>query len=110
MIPMCLTVLLLPFDKDSDEEESASSCNPESDSGENEDDALRRKCQSLAERYGLTNRETEITEYLMQGRSQPYIKDVLHISLSTVGPHARSIYRKLGAHTKQELIDLLSGE
>ena len=30
--------------------------------------------------------------------------EVLHVSLSTVRTHSQSVYRKLGVHSKQELI------
>ncbi|MEC4175396.1 helix-turn-helix transcriptional regulator [Adlercreutzia sp. R7] len=68
--------------------------------------------QDIAERYGLTNRECEILGMLLQGRSRPYIRDTLYVSISTVDTHVRHIYAKVGVHNKQELIDLAqqSGE
>ena len=62
--------------------------------------------QDITERYGLTNRECEILGMLLQGRSRPYIRDTLYVSISTVDTHVRHIYAKLGVHNKQELIDL----
>lgn len=62
--------------------------------------------QDIAERYGLTNRECEILGMLLQGRSRPYIRDTLYVSISTVDTHVRHIYAKVGVHNKQELIDL----
>ena len=45
-------------------------------------------------------------EYLLEGRSHPYIRDELFISKSTVDTHVRHIYSKTGVKSKQELIDL----
>ena len=47
---------------------------------------------------------------LAQGRSQPYIRDVLYLSKNTVSTHTRHIYKKLDVHSKQELLDLLEDE
>lgn len=60
----------------------------------------------VAERFGLTAREREILELLLEGRSRPYIRDTLYLSLSTVDTHIRHIYAKANVHNKQELIDL----
>ncbi|WP_251231435.1 helix-turn-helix transcriptional regulator [Adlercreutzia aquisgranensis] len=57
-------------------------------------------------RYGLTNREAEILHMLLEGRSRPYIRDTLYVSISTVDTHVRHIYAKVGVHNKQDLIDL----
>lgn len=64
----------------------------------------------LAERYALTPRETEIFLLLAKGRSAPFIRDELTISLNTVTSHMRRIYRKMDLHTRQELLDLVNGE
>ena len=42
-----------------------------------------------------------------EGRSYQKIADSLGISLGTVQGHVKSVYRKLGVHTRQEVIDLL---
>lgn len=71
------------------------------------DDLFEREAEALSERYGLTARETEIATYLLAGRSRPYIRDELVISLNTVHAHTRNIYSKCGVHTQQELMDLM---
>lgn len=63
-------------------------------------------CIAMAERFGLTPRETEILGFLLEGRSHPYIRDELVISKSTVDTHVRHIYAKTGVSSKQELISL----
>lgn len=66
--------------------------------------------QALGERYGLTNREREILEYLAHGRSVRYIAETLVISENTAWTHAKRIYAKTGAHGKQELMTMVDAE
>lgn len=61
----------------------------------------------IAESHGLTERETEILRYLLAGRSRPRIAQILCISENTVSSHVQHVYRKLGVHDRQELLDLL---
>lgn len=61
----------------------------------------------LQERYGLTNREAEVAVLLAEGRNIPFIQKELVISKGTAQTHSRNIYRKLGIHHRQELIDLV---
>lgn len=70
---------------------------------------LRNKARALRQEFGLTARETEIAELLLAGRSRPYIRDELMISLNTVHTHASNIFSKCGVHSQQELIDLARG-
>lgn len=62
---------------------------------------------AVATRYGLSRREREVLGYLARGRSVPYIAEKLTIAESTVTSHSRSIYRKTGVHSRQQLIDLV---
>ena len=62
--------------------------------------------RAIAERYGLTRRETDVFELLVQGYSLPVIEEKFVLSHSTVKGHARSIYRKFDVGGKQELIEL----
>lgn len=70
---------------------------------------IRNKARALKQEFGLTARETEIAELLLAGRSRPYIRDELMISLNTVHTHASNIFSKCGVHSQQELIDLARG-
>lgn len=70
------------------------------------DALMRRRAEDLRRAFGLTERETEVAELLLCGRSRPYIRDELGISLNTVHAHARSILAKCGVHSQRELIDL----
>ena len=71
-----------------------------------EEESLEATCRLLAEKHGLTGRETEILGYLAQGRTNTRIAEDLFISPSTVRGHIRHIYTKLDVHDRQELIDL----
>lgn len=61
----------------------------------------------LSKEYRLTRRESDVLEFLVQGRSVPYICKELVLAEGTVRTHMTRIYRKLGIHSKQELFDLL---
>lgn len=67
------------------------------------------KCQAVIERYGLTEREGEIMVMFAKGRNLPYIMEELVLSKSTVSTHRQHIYKKLGVHSSQEMIDLIQG-
>lgn len=64
----------------------------------------------IAERCGLTNRETEVMLLVSRGNSKNKIADMLFVSSGTIQTHTKSIYRKLDLHSRQELIDLVSCE
>ena len=62
---------------------------------------------SYSEKWGLTQRESDILVYLIAGRTKPWIAENLVISENTVGTHVRHIYQKAGVHGRQELLDCL---
>ncbi len=64
--------------------------------------------QNAKATYQLTDRETEVLELIVQGRSYRKIGEILCISPNTVQTHTKNLYRKLGAHTKQEIIDMFN--
>ncbi len=61
----------------------------------------------LCKRFDLTNREREVVALLAKGYTLPSIAENLCISLDTVRSHSKNIYRKIGVHKKQALIELL---
>jgi DNA-binding CsgD family transcriptional regulator len=69
-----------------------------------------QRCKELAVTSGLTQREQEILLLLGQGRSIANIAAMSYVSENTVKSHIRSIYRKVGVHSKQALIDQLDRE
>ncbi|MDR1713314.1 MAG: helix-turn-helix transcriptional regulator [Coriobacteriales bacterium] len=68
---------------------------------------FRERCDALAERYGLTNREAEIFNCLAKGRNAEHIQQTLFISSNTTRTHIRHIYRKMNISSQQQLIDLV---
>lgn len=70
------------------------------------DKLFMQKAQRLKKDYLLTDRETEVAALLIAGRSRPYIRDELVISLNTVHVHVRNIFSKCGIHSQQDLIEL----
>lgn len=66
-----------------------------------------RGCEEVSARYGLTEREREVMLLLYRGYSIKRTAEALGISASTVHSHSDAIYRKLGVHSKQELMMLV---
>lgn len=64
-------------------------------------------CVKLSDKYGLSPREREVLALLIKGRDLPRISKELFISENTTRSHLRNIYKKIGVHGKQEIIDLL---
>lgn len=57
--------------------------------------------------YKLTEREGEILELLVTGRSRPRIAQALCVSENTVNTHVQHIYRKMNVKSIQELLDFV---
>jgi DNA-binding CsgD family transcriptional regulator len=72
------------------------------------EDRYRERCGHIAHAADFTPRELEVLLLLGQGRSIANISSSLFVSENTAKSHIRSIYRKLGVHSKQELIDLVT--
>lgn len=75
---------------------------------ENESQRFSESCELLIAQFKLSKREGEILQYVARGYSSRWIAETLCISVSTVQSHTKSIYRKLGIHNKQELLELVS--
>ena len=69
-------------------------------------DEREQRIGQVAARFGLSPREQEVFALLVNGRDSVFIRNQLYISKNTVGTHIKSIYRKLGVHSRQELIDV----
>lgn len=54
--------------------------------------------------YGLTRREKEILQLLVNGISKKHIASDLHISLFTVDTHLKNIYAKLQVHSQIDVV------
>lgn len=73
------------------------------------DAAFEQSARILQQTFDLTNRETDVAALLLAGRSRPFIRDELTVSINTVSSHVRSIFAKCGVHSQQELMDLARG-
>lgn len=58
--------------------------------------------------YGLTERERQVADLLLEGASYQAICDRLFISIPTVKTHSSNIYRKCSVRNRVELLKLLS--
>ena len=67
-------------------------------------------CTNLADARGFSPRERDVFMILVRGRNCAYIANELHIAESTVKSHIKSIYRKTGVHSQQELLDAIDFE
>ena len=65
------------------------------------------ECARLSDAYGFSAREREVFLLLSRGRDRQYIHNALNISPSTVRTHTYNIYRKMGVHDQQALIDVV---
>lgn len=68
---------------------------------------FRAKCETVANTYLLSTRETEVMFFLAKGHNAAYIQEKLYISEGTAKTHIRHIYRKLDIHTQQELMRMV---
>jgi DNA-binding CsgD family transcriptional regulator len=64
----------------------------------------RQLAPSIADAYGLTERERVITEHVAQGLATDDIAAREHISPWTVQDHLKSIFEKVGVRTRGELV------
>lgn len=71
---------------------------------------LPQAIDNIARRYGLSEREHEVLELLVQGRSRAYIGERLSLASGTVGTYVSRIYEKVRVHSKQELLTIVYDE
>lgn len=76
---------------------------------EAQDDVRTLRIDAIAEKAALTKREREVLGMMARGRDLAYICDELYLSRNTVKGYQKSIYAKLGVHSKQEIINLVDG-
>lgn len=81
-----------------------------SGSAEGAEGSFKLKCSSVAERYLLSRKETEVLFLLAKGHNSAYIQKALYISAGTANTHMRHIYRKLDVHSQQEVIEAVESE
>lgn len=77
------------------------------DAGTAGEDPIERRCLAVARAYGLSPRETDVLVAFAHGRNVAYLAEHLVLSANTIRSHSKTLYAKLGVHSKQELIDLV---
>lgn len=60
---------------------------------------------AIAEAFGLTERELETASLIAKGFTAKRVAEELSLSVGTVQTYCKNIYRKMGIHKKDELID-----
>lgn len=65
---------------------------------------VKQTSQPEEKQYGLTPREKEILELLVDGLNNPKISEKLHISIGTTRTHVSNIFSKLGVSNRAEAI------
>jgi DNA-binding CsgD family transcriptional regulator len=63
---------------------------------------------SLQKKHGLSAREMEILNLMIDGKSYKQMEETLHISIHTVKSHAYNLYRKLKVKNRHQLIHMIS--
>ena len=58
----------------------------------------------IADAYGLTKREGEITQLVLRGLSTTEVSRQLHITPNTVRDHFKAIFDKVGVRSRRELV------
>lgn len=71
-----------------------------------DDTFFKRKAEEIGDAFRLSPRECEILGYIGRGHSSVYIAKTLVISENTVYTHVRNIYRKTGADSREELLEM----
>ncbi|WP_139651155.1 LuxR C-terminal-related transcriptional regulator [Raoultibacter phocaeensis] len=63
-------------------------------------------CATLADEHDLTDREHDVLMLLSRGQSVADIAAALGVSENTAKTHIKNVYRKLGVHSKQDIIEM----
>lgn len=71
---------------------------------------IAKRCDEVADRYGLSPREREVFACMARGRTRAGIQEDLVLSGNTVKTHVAHIYAKLDVHDRQEMMALLLGQ
>lgn len=58
----------------------------------------------IVQAYGLSGRERQVTQLILEGLSTREIADRLFISVHTVQDHLKAIFDKVDVHSRRELV------
>ncbi len=70
----------------------------------------RMHIQNILRYQGITSRENELIQLVLEGKTNGEIEKLLYISPHTVKNHLYNIYRKMKVKNRYELISRLTGE
>ena len=70
-------------------------------------DDYRQVMQRIRDDYAMSPREFDVCMLLGRGRNRQFVASELSISLETAKTHTTNVYRKLGVHSQQELLDVI---
>ena len=65
---------------------------------------------SLAKKYDLTERERQTVSLITKGYTARKVAEEMAVAVSTVQGYCKSIYKKLGIHRKDDLIEIVESE
>jgi len=74
------------------------------------DEPNQQFLESFFQQYQISNREQEILQLLMQGKSNKEIESSLYISYNTVKNHIYNLYQKLGVNSRWQMLHLVMKE
>lgn len=60
----------------------------------------------FCEKRGISDRERDVLERMLDGRSNREIAEELYISIGTVKAHVHAVYKKCGVNTREDLLQL----
>lgn len=66
--------------------------------------SLTEICSTIAMQYSLSKRESDVLLLLAQKKTATQISIDLVVSIATVKTHVHNIYKKLGVHSRKELL------
>jgi DNA-binding CsgD family transcriptional regulator len=64
----------------------------------------------IVQAYGLSGRERDVTQLVLQGLSTKEIADRLFISVHTVQDHLKTIFDKVDVHSRRELVSRVASD
>jgi len=87
--------------------EAASSGAAQNGGHDGHDGHWRQRCGRLASDCGLSPREEEVMVLLAKGHGVEHIQETLAVTRSTAKAHCNHVYRKIGVHCREDLIELV---
>lgn len=73
-------------------------------------EVIRAQCRTFGARHDLTEAECDTLFYVVKGLTIKRIAGERFVSLNTIKSQMTSIYRKVGVHSKQDLLAMLERE